>query len=564
MTHAGSPKKRRILHKNKTEESTMKKITALLLAVLMLFTAVSAFAEVPQELQVSDMFPLSEPITMTILMPQQSDVVDLKDNVVFQLLKEYTNIDINLITVPSEDGKEKLNLLLNSGDYPEVIMGIGLKSQDLENYGVQEGILMPLNDLIDQYAPKIAAQLAEHPNWKVDMTCSDGNIYAIPAVDSAGVGHVNCATKYWINEQWLKNLGLEMPTTTEEFKNVLLAFKNDDPNGNGIADEIPLSGCINSWNADPYLFLLNAFGYFDTTYYYLKDGTFQSILDQDYMKKGLAYMNDLYNEGLIDPAAFTQDNSQMTALGNNADIEILGCAPAGHVGMILDINNVERYVQYAMMLPLEGPDGYRYIPYTKSVSVNGGMFMITDACKHPEVAIAIADLFSDPIWTLQGQVGTRGVEWDYADEGTLGMDGVTPAAYKFLQYQTPAQVVDAWWWTYRGIEPDWKNLVQTDPEQIMDPANFESRLAFETSKLLPFAADVDSIPTLRFTNDDSTTYNQLKTAIDDYAKIAITEFITGTRSVENDWDAYLADLESLGYGRLLELVQATYNAQVGK
>ena len=531
----------------------MNKFVALLLALLLV--SVTAFADVPEELQVSENFPLAEPVSMTIIMPQQSDVVDLKDNVVFNLLKEYTNIDIDLVTVPSQDGKEKLNLLLNSGDYPEVIMGIGLNSQDLENYGVQEGILLPLNDLIDQYAPKISEQLAAHPNWKVDMTCSDGNIYAIPAVDSAGVGHVNCAMKYWINEQWLKNLNLEMPQTTEEFKKVLLAFKNDDPNGNGIADEIPLSGCINSWNADPYLFLLNAFGYFDTNYYYLKDGSFKSILDQDYIKEGLAYMNDLYKEGLIDPAAFTQDN---------ADIEILGCSPAGHVGMLLDINNVPRYIQYAMMLPLEGPNGYRAIPYTKSVSVSGGMFMITDACKHPEIAIQIADLFSDPIWTLQGQVGTRGIEWDYADEGTLGMDGVTPAKYKFLQYQTPAQVVDAWWWTYRGMEIDWKNLIQTDPDAIMDPANFESRLAFETSKLLPFAADVDPIPTLRFTNDDSTTYNQLNTAIGDYAKIAITEFITGERSIETDWDAYLKDLDNLGYGRMIELIQKTYDAQTAE
>ena len=216
------------------------------------------------------------------------------------------------------------------------------------------------------------------------------------------------------------------------------------------------------------------------------------------------------------------------------------------------------------MLPLEGPDGYRAIPYTKSVSVSGGMFMITDICQHPEIAIQIADLFSDQIWTLQGQVGTRGIEWDYADEGTLGMDGVTPAAYKFLQYQTPAQVVDAWWWTYRGIEINRKNLVQTDPDKIMDPANFESRLAYETSKLLPFAADVDPIPTLRFSNDDSTTYNQLNTAIGDYAKIAITEFITGARSIENDWDAYLKDLDNLGYGRMIELIQATYDKQTAE
>lgn len=505
-------------------------------------------------------FPLKEPVKLTVFMAQNSDVVNLKDNVVFQDLVEATNIDFDLVTAPGQDAAEKLNLLLASGEYPDVIMGPSLSAQDLEKYGVQENILVPLNDLIDQYCPNIKARLEEHPNWKEDMTSSDGNIYGIPTVDSGGIGHVNSPMKYWINEQWLKNLGLEMPETTEEFKEVLMAFKNDDPNGNGKADEIPLTGCINSWNADPYLFLLNAFGYFDTNYYYLKDDKVNSILDQDYIREGLRYMNDLYANGLIDPAAFTQDNSQLSAIGNNTDIEILGVSGAGHVGMLFDINNIERYHQYAMMLPLKGPGGYQAIPYAKSVALNGSNFTITDACEHPEVAIQLADLFSTEEWTLKGQVGIQGKEWDVADEGTFGMDGVTPAKYKYLIYETPGQVVDAWWGTYRGMEPDWKVLVQTDGD-IMDPANFESRLYQETMKLKPYAADVDVMPTLVYSGDDSAAFAQYKTAVDDYAKIAIVEFITGKRNVDKDWDSYLNDLNNIGYGKMIELIQKTYDAK---
>jgi len=508
-------------------------------------------------------FPLEEPVTITIFMKQQSDVVDLKDNLIYQELLKATNIDINLITVPGEEATEKLNLLMASGEYPDVIMGVELTSQDLEKYGVEEQILIPLNDLIDQYCPNITEQLQAHPNWIEDMTSSDGNIYGIPTVDSGGVGHVNSPMKYWINQEWLDNLDLEMPSTTEEFKNVLMAFKNDDPNGNGIADEIPLTGCINSWNADPYLFLINAFGYFNMDYYYLKDDTIHSILDQDYIKDALIYMNDLYNNGLIDPAAFSQDNSQLTAIGNNESVEILGVSGAGHVGMLLDINNVERYHKYAMMLPLKGSDGYQAIPYTTSVSVKSSNFTITDACEYPEIAIQIADLFSTYEWTVNAQVGKQGVDWDYADEGTFGMDGVTPAAYKFIIYDTPGQVVNAWWGTYRGIEPDWKVLVQTDGD-IMDPANFESRLYAETMKLKPYAADVDMIPTLLYSGDDSTTFTQYKTAVDDYAKIAIVEFIMGKRNVDTDWDAYLSDLERLGYKKMIELIQKTYDAKIGQ
>lgn len=506
-------------------------------------------------------FPLKESVKLSVFIPQGSDIVDLKDNVVFQDLEKATNIEFELITVPSEDAVEKLNLMLASGDYPDIIMGTSLMTnQDMERYGVQEKILIPLNDLIEKYCPNIKQRWEEQSDVKEQMISSDNNIYGIPSIDSAGVGHVNCPYKFWINQAWLDALSLKMPTTTEEYKNVLLAFKNQDPNGNGIADEIPMSGAINSWNSDPYLYLMNAFGYFNQDYFYLKDDKINSILDQEYIKEGLRYMNDLYEEGLIDPASFTQDYDQLNALGNNADVELLGSAGAGHVGMLFDINNVERYKKYVMMLPLEGPTGYSGLPYAKSVTISNFNFAITDKCKNPEIAIQIADLFSSEEWAIRGQIGIQGKEWDYADKGTKGMDGVTPAKYKFLKYETPAQVVDAWWWTFRGMEPDWKVLVQTDGD-IMDPANFESRLYVDTLKLKPFAPDVDTMPALIYSGDDNTTFTQLKTAVNDYAKIAILEFITGKRNVDKDWDAYLADLDKLGYQKMITLIQKTYDAR---
>lgn len=505
-------------------------------------------------------FPLKEPVKLTVLIPQGSDVVEIPENVVFQELQKATNIDFDLQLVPSVDIGEKLNLLLTGGDYPEVIMGAGFSAQDLEKYGVNEGILIPLNDLIEQYAPNIMERWADHPNWKEEMKSSNGNIYGIPSVDSEGVGHVNSPYKMWINREWLDTLGLDMPTTTQDFKNALLAFKNNDPNGNGLADEIALSGCINSWNSEPYTYIFNAFGYFTPDYYYLQNGTIKSVLDQEYFKEGLEYMNDLYNEGLIDPAAFTQDYNQLNAIGNNEGTEILGTAPAGHVGMVIDINNEERYRKYEMMLPLEGPSGYRGLPYTKSVSVSGANFVITDKCKNPEIAIQIADLFSGYEWSMQGQVGVQGIEWDYADEGTFGMDGVTPAKYKYLPYVKPTQVKNAWWWTYRGMEPDWKLLIQTEGD-IMDPLNYESRLYVDTLKLKPFAPDVDTMPPLIYSGDDSRDITQLSTAIGDYAKISIVEFIIGKRDISKDWDNYLNDLNQLGYQDMIQMIQKTYDAK---
>ena len=95
----------------------------------------------------------------------------------------------------------------------------------------------------------------------------------MPTFEGA-VGHGAVSYKAWINVGWLDALGLEMPETTEDFKNVLTAFKNDDPNGNGEADEVPFSGAINTWAADPYFFILNAFDHYEGSLLKLKDGEF--------------------------------------------------------------------------------------------------------------------------------------------------------------------------------------------------------------------------------------------------------------------------------------------------
>ena len=189
--------------------------------------------------------------------------------------------------------------------------------------------MIPLNDLIDQYGPNIKARLAENPQLKTQMTALDGNIYAIPSLDSAGISHGNVGAKLWMNLAWLDKLGLQMPTTTEEFKNVLVAFKTKDPNGNGLADEIPLTGAINTWCGDPYIFLLNAFDYYDPYVpIKLKDGTISLCANTDGFKEGLKYINDLYQAraALLIPLPLRKNEQQMSAIGNNKDAAIVGAA----------------------------------------------------------------------------------------------------------------------------------------------------------------------------------------------------------------------------------------------
>src|SRR5699024_5514757 len=107
---------------------------------------------------------------------------------------------------------------------------------------VNQEVIVPLNDLIEEYAPNIKKAMEEYPRFKKMSTAPDGKIYGIPQLNDCY--HCSYPAKYWINTKWLKDLDMEMPKTTEDFKKVLEAFKTQDPNGNDKADEVPLSGAV--------------------------------------------------------------------------------------------------------------------------------------------------------------------------------------------------------------------------------------------------------------------------------------------------------------------------------
>ncbi len=510
---------------------------------------------------------VSELTDLEVLIVQLSyKLTDVTTNTFTQELEAKTNIHLNMNVVPSDSYNEKLNLLLASNDYPEAIMSGGFNNADLVKYGSTEGILIPLNDLIDKYCVNIQDRWAENPQFKTQMTAPDGNIYGIPSSE-AKVGHGAISYKMWMNTTWLETIGKEAPQTTQEFYDVLTAFRDQDANGNGDAsDEIPLTGASGTWAADPYLYLLNAFGYYTSDIIKLKDGVFTSVADQDYMKDGLAYIANLYKEGLLDPASLTQDETQMSALGNNADAVIVGAVTCGHLGMCIGINDVDRSRQYEALLPLEGPNGYRGIPGSTTMNVSGAQFVITDVCKNPAMAIRLADTLCDEEIAVRLNVGIKGMDWDDADSGTIAMDGKTPATRKYLTYTTSGEGADRndiWENTARLLEPDWKGTFQVVGD-IYDPTNYEARLYQETIKLFDYVADVDQVPAFYVDDDMASAISQLKTPLSDYVNTSIVEFITGKKNVENDWDTYLAGLEKLKYNDYITKMQEAYDYSIGK
>jgi len=510
---------------------------------------------------------MQKKVALTAFINQSPNLTSL-DNPFTKQVEQKTNVKLDFTVGPPNDNNDKRNVLLASGDYPEIFLSGDFTPADQMKYGKQ-GVFLPLNDLIDQYAPNIKQIFEERPDLKTAITSSDGNIYAMPQVNECY--HCWYAQKMWINQKWLDKLGLKMPATTEEYANVLRAFKTQDPNVNGKADEIPLSGAMNTWHGDITGFLMNAFIYNtgdgqSYSYIRVKDDQVQMSAIQPEWREGLRYMASLYKEGLIDPQAFTQNQEGLQQLGNNAGETVLGSFAIGHVQMVV-AGTDERNKDYTAVPPLKGPNGVQLSGFYKSVG-NQGRFVITDKANEEQQIAAIKML--DYLWTeegTRGQVfGVEGGSWSKADDGQLNVNG-KPASYQVAEsYRSETIHADGW----DQVGPDFRPRERFESEAVsqdmLSPEGYELRLVKETNKYDGFEPkENEMFPIDVFISaEDGEKAAQLKSTLEDYVKSNMLQFITGHKDVEKDWDSYVKGFDGLKLGDYLKILQNAYDANLNK
>jgi len=417
---------------------------------------------------------------------------------------------------------------------------------------LQFRLIIPLNDLLDKYG-FYSKQLLEYvPDGRKQITAPDGNIYGMPALEECY--HCTLSQKMWINKTWLDTLGLEMPETTDDFYNVLKAFKEQDPNGNGKADEIPLSGCLDWWHTNVDGFLMNAFIYNDGgNRLNLVDGKVIPAFTQDEWKEGLKYLNMLFVEGLLDPEAFVQGPEQLRQLVENDEAIMLGACPTGTpAAFALDTGEATK--NYTCVPPLKGPSGAQNTGYYPSTLWAGAF--ITKNCKYPEVAFRWLDYLLSEEATIRQVFGEEGVDWRPAQDGEIGLDG-NPGLIKEIN------VLPGMYEQNQGIEILCNINKKIFNGRVVDPNDewyIEKRLADETKKYEGYEPD-EVLPPLFMTVDDVKEYSELQAGINQYVTQSIARFITGDMDIETDWEKYLQELKNMGIDRYIEIVQKTYDSQ---
>ncbi|MBD2848125.1 extracellular solute-binding protein [Paenibacillus sp. IB182496] len=490
--------------------------------------------------------------------------VDLPTNSFTKLVEDKFNLSLDWTSVPYDGATEKRQISMSSGDYPDIFMTVPWVDRftrtDMLRYGKQ-GVIIPLNDLIEEYAPNIQAALDNHPYYKAMNIAPDGNIYGLNQFNECY--HCSYPYKMWLNTTWLDQLGLETPRTTEQFKAVLEAFKTQDPNGNGKADEVPLSGSTETFGVRIIPFLMNGFIYDDDkTFLMLKDGNVAFAPIQEEWKQGLAYIKSLYDGGLIDPGAFTQNAEAFKKIGENASAQILGAGAGMHPAIFIDTTAEGKYNQdYDAIAPLQGPNS-DYSTFAYPVEA-GASFVITNEASEEARVAAIKML--DYLFTEEGQLlsnyGEEDLNWRRPQEGEVALNEEVEPKFKSLTVDNGGEPLNnSWGPIAQYYQPKAFRDAWVQGTDIYDPSGFERRL--QQATLLYDGKEPDALfPywSVWVNPDTVDELSMIQTNITDYVDQNALQFITGDKSLEKDWDSYVKGLESLNVSRYVELNQLAYD-----
>ena len=531
----------------------MKKALVSLVLVLCLMAGTAMAENVNLE---SAMPVVKEKISVSIAVRPQGSAVNFspESNWFCQYLDKFSNLDINWILLDPSTADERVPIMLNSDEMPDAIWGQPFNPNNLVQYGQIQNIFRPVNDLI-QYMPAFSAYLDEHPITAQALKASDGNMYGFPAFPNV----YNYTLAFFVNNKWLKNVGLEQPNTLAEFKDMLIAFRDQDANGNGDPnDEIPWTGAWDTEQSER-CFILSAYGYvknnsgkdnlfLDT---HAEERTLVYLPLEERYKDYLQYMHELWEEGLIDHDMFTQSETQVQAIcmDNKTGFSSMS-APYEYAP-----ENQEAWDAINLLVDQEG-----HTPAMTGPKLFVATYFVMNADCDDEKAAALANL-ADFCYTLEAYgfltYGPEaGTDLDWNNNGHY-----YDAESNTIMYNMPADLTSTWvhrvtnlsLWLSPGFHTSGYNPYKLEyakvyPDSAIGQLFKDGVVDRRDEEQLKLRSKyyVDAIPDFFFTPEDQERATELSVPLDDYAFSMEARFITGEASIENDYDTFIETLKAYG------------------
>jgi putative aldouronate transport system substrate-binding protein len=516
---------------------------------------------------------------ITVLTVQSSLSSSLDESWLTGWYEEKTNVHVNWQYAPEPQFKERVNLALASAEKLDLILGYpwggtGFTQSEFLRLATQ-GLIYPIGDLFESDTVNIKKNIDSLEGFRAALTMPDGHIYIMPDLEEC----LHCAYygKMWINKEFLKNTGItKYPETLEEFRAMLIAFRDKDANGNGDPnDEIPFMGTASpgSYSSRVDTYLMTAFVYDDgLDRLYLNSKKVTAAYQQNAFRDGLKYLNGLFKERLISRDSFSIDTDTRGKINSQKYESIIGAIPYEHHHNMgsREAGQPVRWTEYEAIPPLKGPGGQvaRYDPYLKfRIRLNGSMVPVTS--KNPALIARWLDYFHTWEGTLTGTIGGgKGIMWDDADPNAASVGGGKPV-YKVLTLKQGDQWYQKAGWSFSWpFVPTFRRTNFWADQQGANPLSpdgtgIESYLYQITEKnYQPYGKSNLAVPPLWYSPEDASEMALLTTNINTYVEESIAKFVVGDLDPNRDadWNTFQSQLKNLGIDKYLQIIQKTYNA----
>ncbi|MBR4630229.1 MAG: extracellular solute-binding protein [Treponema sp.] len=500
-------------------------------------------------------FPLKNRTVITGLTSFPANTESNPNNrTIFKRLQEKTNVEVQWTAMQSDQWNDKITLAMaNPKTLADFVFNASFNDSSLLKYAEQE-IIIPLEGYIDTYMPNLKSVFDKYPEYRAMCTDSNGHIWGLPWIEQLGSGKEAIQVidnMSFINKAWLDYLGLEIPTNIEEFEKVLVAFKE---NAARLQQEfkiegsvIPMSCIMNDGGQDPYV-LINGFG---DGYGDADKGRHIAVTDdrkvicsatQQGFKKGTAWLHKLYEQGLIDPEAFTQEWSTYVSKGKS-----------GRYGVCFswDVANIANLKDW-VPLPVLAAD-------TRNLTAQNGSFtsgfdrgrcVVTAVAKNPALVCAWLDQMYDPFQSPQNNWGTYGED----DEFDIFVLGKNSAGEKMLKHAplgsaSPVEVREA-----ESVNGPLAILDEYYGVYVTCPDDAKYRLDWIKDIYAPDVHEKYVYPNVFMTREDTEELSNIQADVSKAINTAKSDWVMNGFT-EEDWEAFCKKLDSYKLPTMLSIFQ---------
>jgi len=477
---------------------------------------------------------------------------DYNDMLCYQELEKRTGVHINFQLISDQgtaNNEQGFNLMIASGQYPDMIERNWLSAAGGPSKYIADGVIIKLNDLIDQNAPNLKKALDSNAEWRKQVVTDDGTIYCFPFI--RGDIELQVFQGPIVRKDWLDKVGLSMPTTMDEWHTMLTAFKTKDPNGKG--DEVPFTSSL--YNV-PLNAFLNAYAFIGawgiSMEFYQVNGVVKYGMLQPEFKEFLATMAQWYKEGLYDVDFPTMDQKLEDAKVTGNQLGAFVQNTGGGIGKYLGLMHGKdpSFELVAAPYPVLKKGDKPLLGQKDPAYPGDGSMAITSACKDPIAAVKWADYAYSKEGGLLFNFGVEGDTYTIVNGKPIFTDKVMKDPKLALQ-QSMA----------RYTRSDFFGPFVQDKGYIEQYAGLPEQQ--DSLKVWAEPSNERRMPPVTQTQDESKKFASIMNDVNTLRDQAVIKTIVGQAAV-SDWDGVVAQLKQLGIDDAVKMRQAAldrYNAR---